>query len=182
MTNRARLFAAVEAGGTKFAVAIGNERGEILCQERFPTSDPVATLATVVSRVHALATPHGELAAIGVGCFGPVQLDQRSEQYGFIGRTPKAGWSSTDVAGTLARAFGVPVGFDTDTNAAALAEHRWGGARDVKSFVYLTIGTGIGGGVIVDGAPIHGLMHPEVGHGQYPSAARTQTPAAAAKQ
>ncbi len=93
-----------------------------------------------------------------------MELDKTSAQYGFIGKTPKPGWRGTDIAGTLAREFSCPVGFDTDVNAAALAEHRWGAARDVNTLVYLTIGTGIGGGVLVDGVPIHGLMHPEVGH------------------
>jgi fructokinase len=93
-----------------------------------------------------------------------VELDKTSGRYGFMGRTPKPGWSGTDIAGTLAREFSCPIGFDTDVNAAALAEHRWGAAQDVNTLVYLTIGTGIGGGVLVDGAPIHGLMHPEIGH------------------
>jgi fructokinase len=106
----------------------------------------------------------GTLAAIGAASFGPVELDQAAAHYGSIGQTPKAGWSGTDIAGALAREFRCPIGFETDTNAAALAEHRWGAARDVEDFVYLTIGTGIGGGVIVGGTPIHGLMHPEIGH------------------
>jgi fructokinase len=159
-----RIFGAVEAGGTKFVCAIGDERGEILALERFPTTDPAATLAAA----HAFLRTHGRLAgslaAIGVASFGPVELDRNSPRYGFIGHTPKAGWSGTDMACSLAREFHVPVGFDTDVNAAALAEHRWGAGRDVRNLVYLTIGTGIGGGVIVNGAPIHGLMHPEIGH------------------
>lgn len=163
MTGTPRFFGAVEAGGTKFICAIGNDRGEILAQERFPTADPNSTLATThafLRRGHSL----GEFAAIGVASFGPVELDETSARYGFIGHTPKAGWSGTDIAGSLAHEFRCPIGFDTDVNAAALAEHRWGAARDVKDFVYLTIGTGIGGGVVVDGVPIHGLMHPEIGH------------------
>jgi fructokinase len=164
MTREPRLFGAVEAGGTKFVCAIGNERGDILAQQRFPTTDPAATLGAT----HAFLRDHGRslgiLAAIGVASFGPVELDKSSPRYGFIGLTPKAGWSGTDIAGSLVRALRVPVGFDTDVNAAALAEHRWGAGRDVRNLVYLTIGTGIGGGVLVDGAPIHGLMHPEIGH------------------
>jgi fructokinase len=93
-----------------------------------------------------------------------VELDAASARFGFIGHTPKAGWSGTDIAGSLAREFRCPIGFDTDVNAAALAEHKWGAARDVENLVYLTIGTGIGGGVMVDGVPIHGLLHPEIGH------------------
>jgi fructokinase len=163
MTGIPRIFGAVEAGGTKFVVAIGNERGEILAHERFPTTDPGSTLAATSAFLRRGATL-GALAAIGVGSFGPVELDRSSARYGFITKTPKPGWGGTDIAGTLAREFACPVGFDTDVNAAALAEHRWGAARDVDNLVYLTIGTGIGGGVIVNGAPIHGLMHPEIGH------------------
>src|SRR3984885_14532475 len=163
MTGGPRFFGCVEAGGTKFVVALGNERGEILAQERFPTTDPVSPLAATSAFLRRART-FGSLAAIGVGSFGPVDLDKTSARYGFITKTPKAGWSGTDMAGTLAREFACPIGFDTDVNAAALAEQRWGAARDVSNLVYLTIGTGIGGGVIVDGVPIHGLMHPEIGH------------------
>ena len=163
MTGIPRIFGAVEAGGTKFVVAIGNERGEILAHERFPTTDPASTLAATSAFLRRGGT-FGALAAIGVGSFGPVELDKSSARYGFITKTPKPGWGGTDIAGALAREFACPVGFDTDVNAAALAEHRWGAARDVDNLVYLTIGTGIGGGVIVNGAPIHGLMHPEIGH------------------
>jgi len=164
MTGVPRFFGAVEAGGTKFVVAIGNDCGEILVQERFPTADPTSTLAAVHGFLRQRGQALGILAAIGVASFGPVELDKTSARYGFTGLTPKAGWSGTDVAGSFAREFGCPIGFDTDVNAAALAEHKWGAARDVKNLVYLTIGTGIGGGVVVDGAPIHGLMHPEIGH------------------
>src|ERR1700688_440495 len=164
MTGGPRFFGCVEAGGTKFVCAIGNDRGEILAQERFPTTDPVSTLAATQSFLRQRGRALGTLAAIGVASFGPVELDKTSARYGFIGKTPKPGWGSTDIAGSLAREFSCPVGFDTDVNAAALGEHRWGAARDVDNLVYLTIGTRIGGRVLVDGVPIHGLMHPEVGH------------------
>jgi fructokinase len=164
MATQPRIFGAVEAGGTKFVAAIGNERGEILAQERFPTTDPTSTLATLHAFLRHGARTIGPLAAIGVGSFGPIDLNRTSARYGFIGLTPKAGWTGTDIVGPLAREFDCPIGFDTDVNAAALAEHRWGAARDVQNLVYLTIGTGIGGGVIANGAPLHGLMHPEVGH------------------
>ena len=164
MTGVPRIFGAVEAGGTKFVCAIGNDRGDILAQERFPTADPVSTLALTHAFLRDQGRRLGSLAAIGVASFGPVELNKTSPRYGFIGLTPKAGWSGTEMAGSLAREFRCPVGFDTDVNAAALAERRWGAARDVENLVYVTIGTGIGGGVVVDGAPIHGLMHPEIGH------------------
>ncbi len=164
MTDDPRHFGAVEAGGTKFVVAIGNARGAILAQQRFPTADPISTLESARAFLRQGARRFGTLAAIGVASFGPVELDKASARYGFIGHTPKAGWSSTDIAGPFASEFGCPIGFDTDVNAAALAEHRWGAARELQDFVYLTVGTGIGGGVIANGAPIHGLLHPEIGH------------------
>src|SRR6202789_4188179 len=164
MRDQPRFFGAVEAGGTKFVVAIGNDRGEILAQERFPTADPRSTLANMHAFLRQQAPAFGTLAAIGLASFGPVELDKDCARYGFIARTPKAGWSGTDMLAGLAREFRCPIGFDTDVNAAALAEHRWGAARDVGNLVYLTVGTGIGGGVIVDGVPLHGLLHPEIGH------------------
>jgi fructokinase len=164
MTSAIRFFGAVEAGGTKFISAIGDEHGNIVTQARFPTTDPTSTLSALHTFLREREPEQKRLAAIGVACFGPVELDKSSPRYGFIGQTPKSGWSNTDVAGSLAREFRIPIGFDTDTNAAALAEHRWGAARQLSNLVYLTIGTGIGGGVLVDGVPIHGLMHPEIGH------------------
>lgn len=164
MPEHSLHFGAVEAGGTKFVAAIGNARGELLAQTRFPTVDPEATIEAAQNFLRQGVRRFGRLAAVGVASFGPVELDKASARYGFIGRTPKTGWSGTDVAGPFAREFGCPIGFDTDVNAAALAEHRWGAARDVQNLVYLTVGTGIGGGVIANGAPIHGLLHPEIGH------------------
>ncbi len=164
MSRERLILGAVEAGGTKFVVAVGDDSGRILELERLPTTDPGPTLAAARALLRRWSGSFGRLAAIGVGSFGPVVLDKSSAHYGCIARTPKAGWSGTDIAGLIGREFMCPIGFDTDVNAAALAEHRWGAARDVDSLVYLTIGTGIGGGVIAAGAPIHGLMHPEIGH------------------
>ena len=162
MRGQARLFGAVEAGGTKFVCAIGDESGAIHAESRFPTADPDTTLA----RVREFFQTRGDFvpSAMGVACFGPVILDRQSANYGFIGNTPKVGWSNIDVAARLAREFSCPVGFDTDVNAAALAEHRWGAGSDTPNLVYVTVGTGIGGGVLIEGAPVHGLMHPEIGH------------------
>lgn len=162
MHAEVRLFGAIEAGGTKFVCAIGDEGGRLHAESRFATADPASTLAKV--REFFLARGDFSASALGVACFGPVILDRRSKHYGFIGKTPKAGWSNTDVAGMLAREFACPVGFDTDVNAAALAEHRWGAGSDARNLVYVTVGTGIGGGVLIEGAPLHGLMHPEIGH------------------
>jgi fructokinase len=164
VTRESKSFGAVEAGGTKFVCAIGDGNGQILAELRFPTTDPVSTLAAVRDFFGERRGSHGALSAIGVGSFGPVILDRKSAKYGFIGKTPKPGWSDVDIVGMLTREFSCPVGFDTDVNAAALAEHRWGASQDIANLVYLTVGTGIGGGVLIDGAPLHGLMHPEIGH------------------
>jgi fructokinase len=163
MHGHARLFGAVEAGGTKFVCAIADEGGTLLTESRFPTADPESTLARVRD-FFKLGYRDSAPAALGVACFGPVILDRHAANYGFIGNTPKAGWSNIDVAVMLAREFSCPVGFDTDVNAAALAEHRWGAGSDTQNLVYVTVGTGIGGGVLIEGAPLHGLMHPEIGH------------------
>ena len=158
------LYGAIEAGGTKFVCAIADGSGKILAEQRFPTTDPGVTLQTAAQFLRDAKSRSQPLAAIGIASFGPVHLRRDSHSYGCIGKTPKAGWSGTDVVGALAREFSCPIGFDTDVNAAALAEHRWGAARDLESMAYVTVGTGIGGGVISRGVPIHGLMHPEIGH------------------
>jgi len=164
VNREARLFGAVEAGGTKFVCAVGDEGGTLLAEARFPTADPASTL----TRVHEFFGEHsralGALNAIGVASFGPIVLDRASPSFGCIANTPKAGWSGTDMVGMLGRQFSCPVGFDTDVNAAALAEHRWGAGRRIDNLVYITVGTGIGGGVVVNGVPLHGLSHPEIGH------------------
>ena len=157
------LVGGVEAGGTKFVCAIGRGR-DIVAETRIATTRPAETLAAVA----AFFAGHGPLAALGIASFGPVDLDPRSPSYGFVTTTPKPGWAHTDLAGSLRRALGVPVAFETDVNAAALAEQRWGAARDVASVVYVTVGTGIGGGAVVNGRPLHGLVHPEMGHARIP--------------
>jgi len=167
VSEHPRFYGAVEAGGTKFACAIADHTGRVLAEERLATADPASTIVATLSFLRARTAEIGSLTAIGVGSFGPVELDRKSARYGYIGRTPKPGWSGVDIAGTIGREFSCPIGFDTDVNAAALAEHRWGAATDVHTLVYVTVGTGIGGGVLIDGRPIHGLMHPEVGH-MYP--------------
>ena len=126
--------------------------------------DPHSTLARAHAFLRHQAAAFGKLTAIGMASFGPVELDKNSTRHGFIGRTPKPDWSGTDMAGSLAQEFRCPIGFDTDVNAALLAEHRWGAGQDVNDLVYLTIGTGIGGGIMVNGSPVRGLMHPEIGH------------------
>ena len=153
----------IEAGGTKFLCVVGDGEGNVASTARFPTRDPATTLTEVVSFLREASTVV-PLDAIGIAAFGPLELRRSSPRYGRITTTPKPGWSNTDLLGPLRREFGVPLGFDTDVNGAALAEGRWGVAGGVRSFVYVTVGTGIGGGAVVDGRALHGLVHPEMGH------------------
>jgi fructokinase len=125
-----------------------------------PTTTPRETLGHVVSRLRE----QGPVDAIGIASFGPVDLRRDSPTYGRVTSTPKPGWRGADLVGTLSEAFGVPVGFDTDVNGAALAEGRWGAARGLDTFVYVTVGTGIGGGAVISDRLAHGLLHPEMGH------------------
>lgn len=162
-----KAWGGVEAGGTKFACAFGTGPDDLLAETRIPTTSPGETLAGVVEffRGHSA---DADLAAVGIASFGPVDLYPGSRTYGFITTTPKPGWSSTDLAGIIGRELGVPVGFDTDVNGAALGERRWGAAHGLDTFVYLTVGTGIGGGGMASGRLLHGLVHPEMGHIRIP--------------
>lgn len=163
-----QLWGALEAGGTKFVCAVGTGPEDLCAEVRFPTTTPTETLERTIAFFRAQQAAHGPLAALGIGSFGPVDLDPRSPTWGFVTSTPKPGWAHTDLAGTLGRALEVPVAFDTDVNAAALAEGRWGAARGLETFVYVTVGTGIGGGAMVGGRLLHGLLHPEMGHLRIP--------------
>lgn len=158
----AGTLGAVEAGGTKFVCAIGSGPHDLI-RTTFPTTTPGETLGQVVEFFCGHAREH-PLAALGVASFGPVDLDAQSPTFGFITSTPKPGWSNVDICGVLQRGLGVPVAFDTDVNGAALAEARWGAARGLDNILYVTVGTGIGGGALVHGSPVHGLVHPEMGH------------------
>jgi len=159
------MLGGIEAGGTKFVCGVGTGPDDLLT-EQFPTTTPDITLAQVID----FFKRHGgnELEAIGIGSFGPVDLDLTSPAYGHITTTPKVGWANFDLAGTVARELNVPVGFDTDVNAALLGESRWGAAQGLSDAIYLTIGTGIGGGAMANGQVIHGLVHPEMGHLRLP--------------
>ena len=156
-------FGGIEAGGTKFVCAVGTGPDDIRADIRLPTESPDITMGRVIDFFRAQQEQH-DIAAIGVASFGPVDPNPDSETFGYITNTPKPGWANTPVAPILRDAFEVPIGFDTDVNVAALGEHRWGAAQSVDTFVYLTIGTGIGGGGMVDGNLLHGLIHPEMGH------------------
>jgi len=156
-----KLYGGIEAGGTKFVCAVGTGPDDIRAETRFPTTTPAETIQRVIQFFREQPEP---VTAVGIGSFGPVDPDPSSPTYGHITSTPKAGWRDTPVRDMVAEALGVPVAFDTDVNAAALGEHRWGAAQDVDSFIYLTVGTGIGGGCMVEGKLLHGLTHPELGH------------------
>jgi fructokinase len=148
-------YGGLEAGGTKWVVGIGTGPDDLRALEVIPTTTPDETL----TRAAEFFTQNGGVSAVGVGSFGP--LDLRS---GHITTTPKPGWKNTDVVSALHGALHVPVAFDTDVNAAALGEQRWGAAKGLDTFCYFTVGTGIGGGVMTGGRLVHGLLHPEVGH------------------
>jgi fructokinase len=159
------IFGGIEAGGTKFVCAIGTGP-EDLTVYSFPTGDPEATVQQAVRFFQEKAG--AQLEGLGIGAFGPLDLDRASPTYGHITCTPKRGWQQFDLAGTLARALHIPVGLETDVNAAVLAEGRWGAARNLENCLYLTVGTGIGGGALVGSRLLHGLMHPEMGHIRIP--------------
>jgi fructokinase len=162
------IFGGIEAGGTKWLCVVGRAPGEIRAELRVPTTMPAATLAAVVGFFRQQQTTLGPIAGLGIGSFGPVDLHRGSQRYGFITATPKPGWADTDIVGPLRRAFGVPVAFDTDVNAAALGEGQYGAAQGLDTFLYLTVGTGIGGGGLAGGRVLHGLVHPEMGHVRVP--------------
>jgi fructokinase len=149
------IYGAIEAGGTKFNCAVGTGPDDLRAETRIATTTPDETLRAVIEFFRA----QSQVAAIGIGSFGPVDLRR-----GWITTTPKPGWANTDIAGGIRHALNVPIRFDTDVNAAALGEREWGAARGLDDFIYVTIGTGIGGGGMMNGALMHGLVHPEMGH------------------
>lgn len=160
------LYGGIEAGGTKFICAVGTGPGDMR-QVRIPTTTPDETLDRTIAFFRE-QSEHDTLAAIGIGSFGPLDPKPRSPTFGYITTTPKPGWAHTEFAGRIKRAMNLPVAFDTDVNAAAFGEHRWGAAYGLDDFIYLTIGTGIGGGALVNGKLMHGLIHPEMGHIRIP--------------
>lgn len=151
-------YGALEAGGTKMVCAIGNENGEILEQESFPTITPPETMPKLLEYFEKR-----DIDALGIACFGPIDLNRESETYGYITSTPKMAWQNTDVVGVF-KSLGVPIEFDTDVNGSVLGEYTWGIGKGLRSCIYITIGTGVGVGIISDGRLVHGMMHPEGGH------------------
>ncbi len=155
-----KRYGLVEAGGTKFVLGVAIDKDNIEATARIETTTPDATLGAVIDWFAA----QGPIDAIGIGSFGPLELDKAKLNWGHITNTPKPHWSGADIAGPIARAFNCPVAIDTDVNGAALAEYLWGAGEGQGSLVYLTIGTGVGGGAVIDGQIVHGIGHPEMGH------------------
>lgn len=158
------LFAGVEAGGTKFVCGLGRGPRDILARCVTPTRSPQETMARVVEFFTRTQAAHGAVDALGIASFGPLDLDLGSSSYGSIIRTTKPGWSGFDLRSELAQALACPVSIDTDVSGAGMAETVFGSGRNLRSIAYVTVGTGIGGALIVDGAPVHRNRHPEMGH------------------
>jgi fructokinase len=165
MSSGLPLLGGIELGGTKCVCVIGTGPEDIRMQLSVPTgNDPDDTLRRIETIMQGGIRRHGNIVALGVASFGPLDLAHHSPRYGYITSTAKPGWRDTSVGDRLARVFEVPIGFDTDVNGAALAEGRWGAARDLSDFAYITVGTGVGVGLVVSGSLAHGFGHPELGH------------------
>lgn len=150
---------ALEAGGTKMVCAIGNENGEIFERVSIPTESPDVTMPKLIAYF-----ADKEIEALGIGCFGPIDLNRNSETYGCITTTPKLAWKNYNIVKAFQDALRVPVGFDTDVNGSALGEATWGITKGLQNSMYITIGTGVGTGIITNGGLLHGMLHPEGGH------------------
>ncbi|MGH3079969.1 MAG: ROK family protein [Gaiellaceae bacterium] len=158
------VYGGIETGGSKWECAIGTGPDDLRATETIATTTPAETIEQVIAFFHR----EGPVAAVGIGSFGPIDPRRESATWGYITSTPKPGWAHTDVAPEIGRRLEVPVAFDTDVNAAALGEYRWGAAKGLDTFSYITVGTGIGGGGMAGGKLLHGLVHPEVGHLRIP--------------
>lgn len=158
------LFGGIESGGTKFVCVVGSGPDHIIDEKRIPTTSPDETIQRVIEFFSPYSAQK-KLAGVGIASFGPLDLDKASKTYGFITTTPKPGWSQVDLYGEIERGLNLPVAFDTDVNAAAFGEQYWNNQKgNLDPFIYMTVGTGIGVGVIINGAPLHGLIHAEAGH------------------
>jgi fructokinase len=164
MDSVSTLYGGVETGGSWCVCALGTGPDDLRAHTRFQTEAPEATLDRIVGFFERSGVP----GVLGVGAFGPLDLDPRSPTWGWVTSTPKPGWRNTPVGPLLSARLGIPVALDTDVNAAALGEGRWGAGTGVPSLCYLTVGTGIGAGLLTAGRPWHGLVHPEVGHLRVP--------------
>ena len=153
------LLGALEAGGTKMVCAIGNEKGEIFEQVSIPTETPEITIPRMISYFK-----EKKVEALGIACFGPIDPNKKSATYGYITSTPKLAWANCNIVGAFEEALGCPVGFDTDVNGSVLGEVTFGQAKGKSSVIYVTIGTGVGAGIYIEGKLLHGMLHPEAGH------------------
>jgi fructokinase len=158
------VYGGIESGGSKWECAVGTGPSDLRASATIPTTTPDETIGRVVD----FFLREGPVDALGIGSFGPIDAHAGSPTWGYVTTTPKPGWSNTDVAQELGRRLDVAVAFDTDVNAAALGEYLWGAGRDLHSLWYVTVGSGIGGGAVVDGKVLHGLSHPEFGHLRIP--------------
>ncbi|WP_416307829.1 ROK family protein [Neptunicella sp. SCSIO 80796] len=167
-------YAVIEAGGTKFNCALMDSNKNILVQQRIATTNPEQTLQQTVDFFQQQRQQGYQFSQLGLACFGPLDLDADSAHFGHITQTPKPGWLNTPIKTLLEQQLNCQVIIDTDVNAAALAEVMWGAAQGAEVAVYITVGTGIGGGVVINGQPLHGLVHPEIGHLQIPNPHRVE--------
>ncbi len=164
MTSDAQpLVAGIELGGTKCVCVLAAGPETIVAEAQVPTTTPVETLGAIERILDRWRDEHG-FAALGIACFGPLELRRDAADYGFLTATPKPGWAHTEVSPRLQRRYGVPTAIDTDVTGAAFAEARWGDAQGLSSFAYITVGTGVGAGIIVDGKAVMGIGHAEAGH------------------
>ncbi|WP_232522411.1 ROK family protein [Marinimicrobium alkaliphilum] len=159
-----KLYGGLEAGGTKFNCVLAHTPSKILARASFPTTTPEETIGHVIDFFQSASRERGPLSALGIASFGPVDRSTGSETYGYITATPKLKWVDTDLLGQIANALRVPAEFDTDVNGAALGEGVLGAAKGLENYVYVTIGTGVGAGIMANGRPVNGAIHPEVGH------------------
>ncbi|PCJ39346.1 MAG: fructokinase [Alphaproteobacteria bacterium] len=158
------LAGGLEAGGTRFNCVMGRGNGDIIARQTFPTTGPQETLARVANFFEQGISVHGPIQALGIAHFGPIEINRDAKNYGKILATTKAGWSHIDIVGYFSGIFDCPIAFQSDVNGAAIGEYHFGAAKDCDNFVYITVGTGIGGGVYVNGALLNDLGHPEIGH------------------
>lgn len=153
------IYGALEAGGTKMVCAIGDESGRIMDRLSLPTETPEITLPKLIEYFK-----DKQIEALGIGCFGPIDLNRKSPTYGYITSTPKVAWRNCDIVGAFKNALDIPIGFDTDVNGSVLGEVTWGSSAGLDNAIYITIGTGVGVGVYAHGKLLHGMLHPEGGH------------------
>jgi fructokinase len=157
-------FAVIEAGGTKFNCAVVDASRRIMAEQRIATTTPEETLGKTVQFFKDCTVKGFRFNKMGIGSFGPLDLNTASPAFGHITATPKPYWSNTPLVSYLSNALDCEINIDTDVNAAALGEYRWGAAQNCSVVIYITVGTGVGGGVVINGKPLHGLIHPEIGH------------------